>query len=45
VDAPTANTFDVFRKTRNAADYERAGLISDTDAKAMRDFARSLRSR
>jgi hypothetical protein len=42
VDAPKVNTFDVFRKKRNAAGYERAGIISDTDATAMRDFAQSL---
>lgn len=34
-DAATVNTFDIFRKKRNAAGYERTGLISDTDARAM----------
>jgi 3-deoxy-D-arabino-heptulosonate 7-phosphate (DAHP) synthase len=43
LDAPTVGTFDVFRKKRNAAGYERAGLISDTDARAMRDLAERLR--
>jgi hypothetical protein len=39
MDASTVNTFDAFRKKRNAAGYDRAGLVSDADAKAMRDLA------
>ncbi|KAF0246974.1 MAG: hypothetical protein FD180_197 [Planctomycetota bacterium] len=31
--------FDAFRKKRNSAGYERAGLVSDADAKAMRELA------
>jgi hypothetical protein len=38
------NTFDTFRKKRNAAGYDRAGLVSDADAKAMRDLAQRLKA-
>src|SRR5687768_5256475 len=38
-DAAIVNTFDVFRKKRNATAYDRAGLVSDADAKAMRALA------
>jgi hypothetical protein len=43
-DASTVNTFDTFRKKRNAAGYDRAGLVSDADAKAMRDLAQRLKA-
>ncbi len=36
-------TFDAFRKKRNIAGYERIGLVSDTDADAMRTLALTLR--
>ena len=32
-------TFDAFRKKRNVAGYERIGLVSDADARAMRLLA------
>jgi hypothetical protein len=43
-EASTVNTFDMFRKKRNAAGYDRAGLVSDADAKAMRNLARRLKT-
>ena len=43
-DASSVNTFDTFRKKRNAAGYDRAGLVSDADAKAMRDLAERLKT-
>jgi hypothetical protein len=42
-DASTVNTFDTFRKKRNTAGYDRAGLVSDADAKAMRTLAQRLK--
>ena len=36
------NTFDVFRKKRNIAGYERIGLVSDADAEAIRALAIKL---
>jgi hypothetical protein len=42
-DAALVNTFDVFRKKRNVTAYDRAGLVSDADAKAMRALAEQLR--
>ena len=42
-DAPRVNAFDAFRRKRNAAGYERAGLVSDADAKSMRALAKRLR--
>lgn len=35
--------FDAFRKKRNEADYERAGVVSDTEAEEMLALARELR--
>lgn len=43
-DVPSVNAFDAFRKKRNAAEYDRAGLVSDADAKAMRKLAERLRT-
>jgi len=43
-DAATVNTFDTFRKKRNAAGYDRAGLVSDADAAAMRALAGRLKA-
>lgn len=43
-DAPSVNAFDAFRKKRNVAAYDRAGLVSDADAKAMRVLAERLRT-
>jgi hypothetical protein len=37
--------FDAFRKKRNIGDYERAGLISATEAREMLNLARALRKR
>jgi hypothetical protein len=36
--------FDAFRKKRNEADYERAGVVSDTEAEEMLALARELRA-
>jgi hypothetical protein len=36
------STFDAFRKKRNISGYERAGIISDADAEAMRALATRL---
>jgi hypothetical protein len=44
MDASTVNALDTFRKKRNAAGYDRAGLVSDADAKAMRDLAQRLKT-
>jgi hypothetical protein len=38
------NALDTFRKKRNAAGYDRAGLVSDADAKAMRDLAQRVKA-
>jgi len=38
------NAFDVFRKKRNAAGYDQAGLASDADAQAMRTLAQRLKT-
>ena len=43
-DAATVSTFDTFRKKRNAAGYDRAGLASDADAAAMRALAGRLKA-
>ncbi|MGH7264073.1 MAG: hypothetical protein ACREMB_04350 [Candidatus Rokuibacteriota bacterium] len=42
-DAKLVDTFDIFRKKRNISGYERAGLVSDADAAAMRALAVQLR--
>lgn len=42
-DASVVAVFDTFRKKRNAAGYDRAGLVSDADAKAMRTLAERLK--
>lgn len=43
-DASTVNTFDTFRKKRNTAGYDRAGLVSEADAEAMRALAERLKT-
>jgi hypothetical protein len=43
-DAGTLRKFDLFRKKRNIADYERAESVSDLEAEQMRLLAASLRS-
>jgi hypothetical protein len=43
-DAKTLRKFDLFRKKRNIADYERAETVSDLEAEEMRSLAASLRS-
>jgi hypothetical protein len=40
----TIAKFDIFRKKRNIADYDRAGAVSETEADEMRQLAESLRS-
>ena len=42
-DSKTVAMFDLFRKKRNASDYERAGAVSDRDVEAMRELAEKLR--
>lgn len=42
-DGVKVNAFDAFRKKRNVSGYERAGLVSDADADAMRTLAIQLR--
>lgn len=42
-DASTVATLDAFRKKRNITGYERVGTVSNTDAKAMRTLALSVR--
>lgn len=37
--------FDAFRKKRNVADYEMAGMSSEPEAAEMKTFARELRQR
>jgi hypothetical protein len=43
-DDATVNMFDMFRKKRNTAGYDRAGLVSDADATAMRVLAQRLKA-
>jgi hypothetical protein len=43
-DASTVNTFDTFRKKRNTAEYDRAGMVSEADAEAMRRLAERLKT-
>jgi hypothetical protein len=45
VDPTTIRKFDLFRKKRNVADYERAEAVSDLEANEMRALAASLRAR
>lgn len=42
-DRGVMSTFEVFRKKRNIAGYERIGLVSDADAEAMRALASRVR--
>lgn len=44
LDAGTIAEFDDFRKLRNVSDYERAGMISDTEAADMLKLAVRLRA-
>jgi hypothetical protein len=41
-DQALLNQFDAFRKKRNLGNYERAGMISDQEAKAMLELAQYL---
>ena len=43
MEVDTVNTLHAFRKKRNITGYERAGLVSDADAAAMRALAQRLR--
>jgi len=43
-DASTVVTFDTFRKKRNTAEYDRAGIVSEADAEAMRRLAERLKT-
>ncbi|MGA2270964.1 MAG: hypothetical protein ABSH44_21040 [Bryobacteraceae bacterium] len=40
----TIRKFDIFRKKRNIADYDRADAVSETEAEEMRQLAETLRS-
>lgn len=42
-DQPLLDQFEAFRKKRNLGNYERAGAISDQEAKAMLKLAQHLR--
>ena len=44
-DAKLVAQLDAFRKKRNVGDYERAGLVSETEAQEMLALARTLRKR
>lgn len=44
LDAGVVAEFDDYRKMRNTSDYERAGLISDTEADGMLRLAVQLRA-
>lgn len=43
-DGETVKKFDIFRKKRNIADYERAGAISGREVEEMRSLAQKLRA-
>ena len=43
VDAATVRLLDTYRKKRNRAGYETAGLVSDEEAKGMAELAERLR--
>jgi hypothetical protein len=43
LDRTVIRKFDAFRKKRNVADYEMAGMSSEDDAGEMKDLARQLR--
>lgn len=45
LDAKTVNRLDAFRKRRNSAEYDTAGITSDSEAKEMRELARSVSDR
>jgi hypothetical protein len=45
LDSATIGKFDVFRKKRNVADYQRADTVSETEAEEMRQLAEDLRVR
>lgn len=45
VDAKLVAQLDAFRKKRNIGDYERAGLVSETEAREMLALAQALRKR
>jgi len=45
LEAVTIRKFDVFRKKRNIADYERADTISELEANEMRELAGLLRTK
>lgn len=42
MDTKLVTQIDAFRKKRNIGDYERAGLVSETEAREMVALARSL---
>lgn len=44
-DAKLVAQLDAFRKKRNVGDYERAGLVSETEVREMLALARTLRTR
>ncbi len=43
IDDAVIRTLDAFRKKRNIADYERAGLVTNTEAEELVDLATELR--
>jgi len=42
-DSATIKKFEIFRKKRNVSDYERMGLVSESDVREMRAIAEKLR--
>ncbi len=42
-DAARVNALQGFRRKRNVTEYDRAGLVSEKDAREVRDLAASLR--
>ena len=44
-EAGLVDRLDAFRKKRNLADYERAGVVSEQEAREMLNLARELRGR
>ena len=44
MDAALIDLLEAFRKKRNLGNYERAGMVSEKEAKAMVDLAHRLRT-
>ncbi len=44
MEAGTVSLFDTFRKKRNMSDYDRAGMVSESEADEMLDLTKSLKA-